>query len=698
MLATADGAECLVRDAADGALRSRWSDPVSALAFSRDGAVLAIGSREGVSLHDPAGGRQLARRAARGVLALAFSPDGRHVLAGHGSGDVRLLDGATLRPVAAFQAAHGFPPPGGGGAGVRWVAFAADGHTALSAGNERAVRTWSVPDGAPGPTWTYAERHALGSFVASSPDGRHVAVGGTTGPLSRWDRDTGEVLPARCLPTEVALLDRGRGELLVASRTGVARLGDDGEVRSRPIRWGGPMEDLLANAEERAAFPLTGGVTRDVPARSRDGRWLALPLATEVNLVGADGVRLARIPCDGRARGAIFGADGQWLVVVDTGANVWSVGPAPVRLARVALDWGKLEVRGLAISEGGTLVISADTWDNHFTADSALLFVDLASGAVTVLRAPDEHRLGGVGCVGGARFAVVDDVGGLHVAEAGRWLERRPGTPGGVPPHVRAVLPLTAERGRAWHLGLGGCVHVREVEPGEELGPPARFGAPPEPPSRSFAERLAGQRFLFLGRFERSTKALRDSVVELGATVARDADARVTHVVIAVPQYGDHVPSRAEQVVRSRIAAGAPIQVSSEGKLLQLLLPTPAETGALLRGAEGGRERWSRWIARARAKWHDLALSLVGADLEGLDLSGLDLRYANLAHARLRGADLTRTQLERADLRRADLRDAHLDHTNVYQARLEGADLTGATIPTPLYAPISDDTTVWPKP
>jgi WD40 repeat protein len=105
------------------------------------------------------------------VSCLAVSPDGRHALTGAaanpGTNSLWLWDVATGREVRKF-AGHRGP--------IRSVAFAPDGKTAASAGNDNMVRLWDVATGRE--LW-YFEGHTGDVWgIAFSPDGRHLLSGG----------------------------------------------------------------------------------------------------------------------------------------------------------------------------------------------------------------------------------------------------------------------------------------------------------------------------------------------------------------------------------------------------------------------------------------------------------------------------------------------------------------------------------------
>ena len=192
-----------------------------AIAWSPDGAWLAVPGSSGISLHDARSGRLETRHDAGFARSVVFSPDSGTLAAGIGS-DIRLWEVDTGQPGAgwegqAFVRAVAFSPDGeslaSGGADhavrlwevetgrleatleghageVESVAFSADGRTLASGGGDYTVRLWNLE--------TAAQRAVLQGHsgriesVAFSPDGRTVASGGWDGTVRLWNAETGQ--------------------------------------------------------------------------------------------------------------------------------------------------------------------------------------------------------------------------------------------------------------------------------------------------------------------------------------------------------------------------------------------------------------------------------------------------------------------------------------------------------------------------
>jgi WD40 repeat protein len=227
--------ECEARfwDAATNAPRRNplvHSQPILSAAFSPDGAQCLIGSAHWeapdgeASLWESATGRKISSPALGknvGVVAVAFSLDGRSYLTGGQDGQAHVWDAATgkcLRTFTHQTTVRGvaYKPPDGrsiltgsdDGTAQLWdaetgeklgeplrhpapvssVVFSPDGNYLLTGCQDNKARLWDVED--PKVLRSLVHRGWV-LAVAFSPDGNLILTGSTDGTARLWDRATG---------------------------------------------------------------------------------------------------------------------------------------------------------------------------------------------------------------------------------------------------------------------------------------------------------------------------------------------------------------------------------------------------------------------------------------------------------------------------------------------------------------------------
>jgi WD40 repeat protein len=278
-----------VTEWASGQILARRTGPplrrggVGVLAFAPDGRRLAIGgdagvlefldcqSRDVVTVETPTGD---------GVTALAFSPSGEVLAAGFGftSGTIHLWD-VSSRQARGQLTNHT--------AWVTALAFVPDGRRLVSAGMDRTIRVWSIPELAELRRFQ-ASRHGVAA-LALLPDGKTLATGGDDGTLCLWDL----LAPARA-PAHTNLVISYGMEL--ESNVGVesyqTRKLDHKVVRRFSLAYAPDGQSLITSDREGCLgvydakslqliedLPTLGSNNWAV-AFSLDGRWLAVGQAS----------------------------------------------------------------------------------------------------------------------------------------------------------------------------------------------------------------------------------------------------------------------------------------------------------------------------------------------------------------------------------------------------------------------------------
>ncbi|QDU21855.1 protein kinase domain-containing protein [Urbifossiella limnaea] len=350
-----------VRDVEGGSpvtLDGHTSAPEAA-AFSPDGKLLATGSESELLLWD-AEKLELVTRIATPAEWVAFTPDGKHLLAArHGGGEAERDHVVTRWNLTTYQGAPLLPP-------VRRAAWPAyhlsrDGHRlyALMEDGRDVDGVVHVYDLAAGKElFPYEGRAADVWAVAVSPDGRTVAAGGDGGALVLWDlagwAAGAAPPPARSLtgPTQkvYSVAFNPDGSLVAAASV-------DGTVRVWKAATGDPVRTLDGEKDGRASKVVFAADGKTLLTGAADGAVLVWDVATwdeqQPRRLHAGHVSGLAVSPDGRLLASA--GDDRSVVVTDltTGQRVARLGPGGTGAA--------VEVRVAFGGDGSTLAFGG--WD-----------------------------------------------------------------------------------------------------------------------------------------------------------------------------------------------------------------------------------------------------------------------------------------------------------------------------------------------
>ncbi len=210
-LASGVGGEILLWDVATrepiASLKGAFTDdPVSPVAFSPDGTLLASGGSLrgggwGIALWDVGRREQIGTLQAGFVHSLAFSPNGRTLVSGAYDRTARLWDVASRQQIAVLEVREADD-------GVFSVAFSPDGTTLATGGDgvDVGIRLWDI-----GTRQQIAtlQGHRWGRIeaLAFSPDGNTLASGGGSheGTLRLWDMEARQQITTLQEPMDVGV-------------------------------------------------------------------------------------------------------------------------------------------------------------------------------------------------------------------------------------------------------------------------------------------------------------------------------------------------------------------------------------------------------------------------------------------------------------------------------------------------------------
>ncbi len=322
--------------------------PVTALAYSRDGKVLAIGGHHEVTLLDVESNSILGKlpgQAAK-VTALAYSRSGSRLAVASGEpgsvGQVRVYfipsSGLPTGKPEVFIRAHKDL--------IHDLAFNPDGQILATCSYDRLVKLWNVADGKELNTLKDHSDAVYG--LSFSPDGKLLASAAADRAVKVWEVETGKRLYTLSEPTEwvYAVAWHPGGKHLAAA--GVDKSirvwevsADGGKLIHSVFAHEGPVTRLVYSVDGKTLYSLS----EDRTVKSWDS---AKMMGKKVSAKQPDAVLAlsVRHP-QGAAKGqlALGRYDGTVAVLDESTAEViaqvWPIKPKPPQVTKLAPSFGK---------------------------------------------------------------------------------------------------------------------------------------------------------------------------------------------------------------------------------------------------------------------------------------------------------------------------------------------------------------------
>ncbi len=317
-----------------------FEDWTTAVAFSPDGSLLAVGTYDSVELVDVKTKEKTGTLKTRSGYAqsLAFTPDGKTLIVGTYQ-SVELWDVEKAKRVKKLKGHRGY---------VNGIALHPAGDRFATSSLDATVRVWSLAD--------YSTVMVLEDFpllvqdVAYSPDGKYLATAGgdvdrvtKPGPVTVWNAETGELVH-ELVPHEKAAKSVAfspDGQLLVSTsddeKTNLYDVAT-GKARGYYNGHGRATNDALVAPESDVVISASGG-------RAKGGNAIHVWTASEGVLLGMvehrEPINALAISADGRVLASA--SNDKTVAIWDLGALFDSVAEKAAQEAETAEEAEKGE-------------------------------------------------------------------------------------------------------------------------------------------------------------------------------------------------------------------------------------------------------------------------------------------------------------------------------------------------------------------